>query len=108
MLVIFGAEGEGSKIVYTGKIFEYIRMKKPIISFSTKGGVLDKILKETLSGENFEYNDDENIKKYILKYYNEWKNADNKFVVNETEIKRYSREYTTKLLAKVFRVVLEV
>lgn len=30
LLVLFGAEGEAAKIVYTGKVFEYIRMYKPV------------------------------------------------------------------------------
>lgn len=102
MLVLFGAV-----VGYTGKVFEYIRMKKPILSLSPEEGVLNGLLERTGTGKNFLYSDRENIKQYILECYNRWKNGNSVFVVNDTEIQKYSREYTTKVLTGIFDMVLE-
>lgn len=103
MLVLFGTETG-----YTGKIFEYIRMNKPILSLSpSSNDELSYILDNTMTGKNFIYNDKEKIKDFILDYYNKWKNKEKDFVVNYNEIKKYSREHTTALLADIFTKVLE-
>lgn len=107
ILVLFGAEGEGGKIIYSGKIFEYIRMETPILAFSSANGVIDKLLQETKTGQNFEYDDYENVEKYLLKQYKNWKNGDIRFEPDNQEIQKYSRENTTKLLADVFDDLLE-
>jgi len=36
--------------VYTGKIFEYLGAKRPILAIGPKGGVIDELLKETGAG----------------------------------------------------------
>lgn len=106
ILVLFGAEGEATKIFYTGKVFEYIRMRKPILSFSTEGGVLTDILAETETGENFEYGDIENVKKYLVKKYSQWKRGEQMSCGNEEAIKRYSRESITRKLGEIFDKLL--
>ncbi len=108
ILVLFGEEGEGTHFVYTGKIFEYIRMKRKILSFSSKGGVLEDILNKTKTGKNFEYDDFDGISKWLMDNYTVWKNEENRSVFgDDIVIKKYSREYTTSQLAKVFDKVLE-
>lgn len=106
LLVLFGAVGEGSKIVYTGKVFEYIRMHKPILSFSTEGGVLTKILDETQTGVNFEYDDTEGIKKYLMNKYNQWKEHEQVSCGVDNAIEKYSRRNLTHKLSDVFDEVL--
>lgn len=108
VLLLFGEEGEGTYFVYTGKIFEYIRMNRNILSFSSKGGVLEDILNRTGTGKNFEYNDFEGISQYILDNYILWKTGECNLVCGENSvIRRYSREYTASQLAKVFDRLLE-
>lgn len=102
ILILFGAQGEATKIFYTGKVFEYIRMKKPILSFSTEGGVLTDILAETETGDNFEYGDIENVKKYLVKRYGQWKYGEQMSCGNAEAIKRYSRESITRKLGEIF------
>lgn len=107
LLVLFGSVGEASRIVYTGKVFEYIRMRKPILSFSTEGGVLTDILTETQTGENFEYDDNEGIKKYIVDKYNQWKRGERVSCGDMNAIKKYSRESLTQRLAEIFDVLIK-
>jgi Glycosyltransferase len=92
---------EKAKAIFPGKIFEYLRCKKPIISLSPKDSVVDILLEETKCGINVEYDDIEDIENSILKFYNDWIN-NKPFIVNEKEIKKYERKKLTQKLVKVF------
>lgn len=107
LLIQFGVEGAGTNFVYCGKLFEYLRMKKPILSFSTKGGVLDKVLQETHSGKNFDYRDEPGITEYLLETYDAWERGTEAIHPNEEEIRKYDRENLTSKLANVFNEVLD-
>ena len=58
-----------SKGILTGKLFEYLASKKPILAFGDVAGDVAKILKETNGGELFSYDENEGIRAYILKQY---------------------------------------
>lgn len=105
LLLLFGLKGAGSQLGYSGKLFEYLRMKKPILSYSEKGGILDRVLDKAKAGKNFDYNDLESTKWYIEEMYIRWK-ENKKIIVNDTVIEKYSRRSTTKRLADVFTAVL--
>lgn len=107
LLIHFGYEGTGTDIGYCGKLFEYLRMKKPILSFSTKGGILDKVFQETHSGKNFDYRDEHGISEYLLQEYCAWEQGIEAIHPNEKEIRKYDRENLTYKLASVFSEVLE-
>ncbi|MDU7253018.1 MAG: TDP-N-acetylfucosamine:lipid II N-acetylfucosaminyltransferase [Clostridium sp.] len=106
MLLLIVGPGEKNKGVYTGKIFEYLRMGKPILSLSPKDGVVDKLLNETRCGENFEFEDIGGMSVYIYKRYKEWEdNAGNKN--NDSKlIRKYERKHLTHKLSNVFNQLL--
>ena len=68
---------------------------------------MTNILSETQTGENFEYDDRENIKKYLVQKYQSWKNQEEIICGNEEAIQRYSRKNITKRLAEIFDKLLE-
>lgn len=107
LLILFGLEGKGTKIGYNGKLFEYLRMKKPILSFSTKGGILDSVFQKTHSGSNFDYQDENGIAEYLLKQYYAWEQDISVLHPNEEEIQKYSREFLTSKLVDVFNQILD-
>lgn len=106
LLIIFGQSDNDAKVVVPGKTYEYMRMGRPILGLSAKGSVLDELLIESNSGENFEYEDDENIANFILKQYNCWKSGEEVPRADMKVIQKYSREYTTKMLSELFDKVL--
>lgn len=106
LLLLVVGQDEKVKSVYTGKIFEYLRLKKPILSLSPKESLVEELLNRTGCGFNVEYNDIESIKNVILKYYNDWKN-NKQLVVNEDQIKKYERKNLTKKLSQAFNSLLE-
>lgn len=102
MLILFGLKGEGANLGYSGKVFEYLRLGKPILSLSAKNGVLEKLLEETKAGQNFEYEDIDGIQNFILKLYEKKKKGIQMFHPDMFKISQYSRENLTKKLAQVF------
>lgn len=93
---------EKFKGVYTGKVFEYIKCGVPILALSPKESIVEDIIKRTNTGMNFEYDDIEGMKKYILEKYRQWQNKDIILNANLQEIKKYDRIILTQKLAEVF------
>lgn len=104
ILLLICGEEESSKQVYTGKVFEYLRLRKPVLAISPKGSLVDKLLDETECGINAEYNDIETIEKIILNYYNSWIKG-NKIKVGAKNIEKYERKELTKKLVEIFNEV---
>ncbi|WP_061329930.1 hypothetical protein [Clostridium botulinum] len=102
LLLLLVGKGEKFKTVYTGKVFEYIRTYKPIISLAPNKGVVYDLLKKTGCGKNCEIDDIKEIKKHIFDYYINWHNETDLNNINKLEIKKYERQVLTKNLAEVF------
>lgn len=107
MLILFGGPGEKGKSVYTGKVFEYLRMRRKILCFSSKGSVLDGLLQSTRTGVVVEYEDVESTKKALLSQYTKWKDGNDSEVGDLGEIEKYSRENLAKRLANAFDSLFE-
>lgn len=106
ILVLFGGIGEGSKVVYTGKIFEYLRLQIPILGISSAGGVFDELFRDIQCGKNYEYEDEDGIKDFLLTHYIMWKKRSSKVISKKQEIAKFERRALTKRLAEVFDKVL--
>ncbi|NOZ47982.1 MAG: glycosyltransferase family 4 protein [Chlorobi bacterium] len=86
-----------AKSILTGKFFEYLACKRPILSVGPVNGDIANILSETNAGTICDFNDKEKIKKSIL---NAFIHKNKKFTGNES-ISNYSRKYLTKKLANI-------
>jgi len=106
ILVLLGISGGDSPTGCTGKVFEYIRMGKPILSLSCDRTSKEIIMK-TQTGESFDYDNHAGIKQFILRHFEAWKKGDEKFKCNQREIAKYSRKVTTQKLAQIFDALLE-
>ncbi|APH18610.1 glycosyltransferase [Clostridium botulinum] len=105
LLLVVGREDK-VKSIFPGKVFEYLRLKKPILALSPRKSVVEELLNETKSGINVEYDDIKSIENSVLEYYNNWK-YEKRFQLNENEIKKYERKNLTKKLAEIFDGILE-
>lgn len=54
-----------AKGILTGKIFEYLACRKPILAIGAVGGEVDDLLKETGSGHLFDFADAKGIAEFI-------------------------------------------
>ncbi|NOT35764.1 MAG: glycosyl transferase family 1 [Saprospiraceae bacterium] len=96
ILLLVGTKND--KGVITGKFFEYLAMKKPIISISPNDSDVEIILEQTQSGKNAGYEDVLKIKEIINWAIDICKNKET-FQPNANEIEKYSRRILTKKLA---------
>jgi|LSQX01.2.fsa_nt_gb UDP-N-acetyl-D-glucosamine dehydrogenase len=110
LLLIIGEE-EKWKTVHAGKVFEYLRLCKPIMGLSPKGSVTEELLTETGRGKNFDFSDYEGMESYILEIYEKWQEDKlnacilKDYKINEDIIK-FERKNLTKKLADVFNELI--
>ncbi|MCR8844812.1 FkbM family methyltransferase [Paenibacillus sp. SC116] len=100
LLLLVGA-GDKNKAMYPGKIFEYLRLNKPVLSMSPLGSLSEQLLEQTGRGINTDYNNINGIKESILRLYKMWEGKEYSFEVTE-QIEKYERRYLTKQLANIF------
>ena len=93
-----------AKGIITGKIFEYLQAKRPILALAPTNGDLAEIIQETQSGLTVDFNDKDKIKKQILSYYLKYKN--NTLQICPKNIEKYHRKERTKKLASVITKII--
>ena len=103
MLVIH--ESAGNKGMLTGKLFEYARAYNYILALGPGDGEAAQFLKETSSGQIFDYQDD--LTEIIGQRYELWLKKE-PFKPNIEEIKKYSRKSLTGDLVNIFNTILQV
>lgn len=106
LLLIVDDTKDVSKII-TGKVFEYIRAKKPVIAVGKKGSDIEKLLTETGCGKLASHNDIITLKEIIMQYYTSYKQDTSVCSFNDDVINSYSREKLTQKLSEIFNQVLE-
>ena len=92
---------ENNKGILTGKLFEYLKAKRPILAMGPEDGDLAAVLKETKAGVLVGFNEEEKLKAEILQMYQQYK-ANNLFVTS-INIEKYHRKELTKNLASVLK-----
>lgn len=90
---------KNSEGIITGKIFEYLTAKRPIVALGPEHGDLAKILKETNSGSVVSFTDEKQLKRTIVQLYNAYKTGS--LVVNSKNIEQYHRKILTKKLSEI-------
>lgn len=89
--------------VYTGKVFEYIASKRPILAIGGQKGVVYELLKETEAGKFVSSVED--IKHCIVEFYNEYKlNGQVCYKGNASKIEKYSQKEMARKFAEVLSI----
>ncbi|MCK9220109.1 MAG: glycosyltransferase family 4 protein [Bacteroidales bacterium] len=92
-----------SKMILTGKLFEYLAAGRPILCVGPPDGDAADILSETKSGLLSDFQDIETMKKNILYYYHRYKSGiPATYPVN---ISKYSRKELTGDLATILNQI---
>lgn len=95
--ILWQPEMPGYKGMYTGKIFEYLGAKRPIIIAPSSDDVLDKLLQETNAGVSFKTAKE--ISTFILTQYGNWvAHGTIEYKGVAEKISQYSRESQSKKL----------
>ncbi|AQS92686.1 glycosyl transferase family 1 [Polaribacter sp. BM10] len=87
--------------ILTGKLFEYLTAKRPILAIGPEKGDLATILEETNAGKIVNFDNEIKLSEEIKSLYNDFKN--NKLLVTSSDIKKYHRKELTKKLASILK-----
>jgi hypothetical protein len=89
VLLILGWDNQKEKGVYTGKVFDYLAAKRPILSVGSSDDVIGKLLART--GTGLISTSQEELYKYIVSSYREFvASGIVTYHGNEAEVMRYS------------------
>jgi len=90
----------GQKGIMTGKIFEYLGAKRPILCVPGDNDCVDALLKETKAGVICR--NTEEIAAQLLRWYQEWQQTGNvSYHAQDEQIMKYSREKQAGQLAEL-------
>jgi glycosyltransferase involved in cell wall biosynthesis len=92
---------KNNKGILTGKLFEYLAAKRPILALGPEEGDLATILKESNAGVVVAYDNQEKLKLEIYKSYQAYK--ENCLGVSSISIEKYHRKELTKNLAVLLK-----
>ena len=92
---------ENNKGILTGKLFEYLTAKRPILAIGPEKGDLASILNETNAGVVIDFNNEEKLKLAVTKNYQKYK--ENKLIVDSKNIQKYHRKELTNKLASLLK-----
>ncbi len=93
-----------AKGIITGKIFEYLKAKRPILAIAPNNGDLATIIKDTNAGFVIDYKDKEWLKSTILALYTSYKKGN--LYVNSKNIEQYHRKELTKNVATLIKNII--
>ena len=99
LLLIINRVEANSKGRLTGKIYEYIAAKKPILLIGPENGDAAKLVVQDGFGLAVGYDDKLKIKSAILEFYNNWREKEKEFLGKD--ISKFSRRYAAGELIKL-------
>ena len=97
-------EVPSAKGIITGKIFEYLQAKRPILAIGPEDGDAAMILKNTNAGTIVGFKNKTALKATILNLYKDYKEG--VLFVKSVNIEQYHRKNITSQLAEVIKKVV--
>jgi glycosyltransferase involved in cell wall biosynthesis len=107
LLLFVVPKAENNKLIITGKLFEYLATRNPILSIGPVDGNASSIINEAERDKMLDYGNVQAIKNTIKKYIDIWHQEPKKFKHNDDDIMNYSRKVLTKKLAEIFNRLYE-
>ena len=101
ILLLFVNRVPSAKGILTGKIFEYLQAKRPILAIGPKDGDLEEVIRKTSAGIVVDFDDKIALKSEILKNYRLYKT--NKLIANSKHINDYQVRNICGKLAEVIK-----
>ncbi|WP_298263977.1 glycosyltransferase family 4 protein [uncultured Lutibacter sp.] len=94
-----------AKGILTGKIFEYLNAKRPVLAVAPLDGDLAEILKSTQAGFVVDFEDEIGLKNQLLKLYKEFKKGSLK--IHSKNIEQFHRRELTKKVSELIEQITE-
>ncbi|AUC14480.1 glycosyl transferase family 1 [Tenacibaculum sp. SZ-18] len=105
VLLLVVNDTPNAKEIVTGKVFEYLQAKRPIIAIGPEDGDLADVLKETKSGSTFHYDNRDGLKEEIRLLYGKYKLG--KLKIESSNIEKYHRKQLTEHLSYIIKELIK-
>ena len=92
---VFSAKG-----IVTGKLFEYMAAKRPVLGIGPPDGDAAALLDETGAGRMIDYEDEDGVSLYLNELYDAWERKVDSSASDPSVVEKYSRRGQTAHLAK--------
>ncbi len=102
VMVMYGEHGEKGALNYPGKFYEYLRIGRPILCFSSAQSFQNDVLEETGMGVNMDLYDLKGIRNFLEDQITDWKEDKNIKTGDRKLILKYERKNLTKSLTDEF------
>jgi glycosyltransferase involved in cell wall biosynthesis len=93
--------------IFPGKVFEYLRLKKPILSIVPQKSEITKFLIEMKVGKVVSPKDKEGIRQVLLSYFSDHEKRKLTIDVDEDVLKKFERKSLTRKLTSLFYEVIQ-
>lgn len=97
MLLLLVNNTPNAKLILTGKIFEYLASKRPIICIAPEDGDAAKVIDECNAGKTFGFEEKQKLKNYIIESFEKFEKGQLEAQSKNTE--KYSRHKLTEKMA---------
>ncbi|NNM23424.1 MAG: glycosyltransferase family 4 protein [Flavobacteriaceae bacterium] len=101
LLLLIEMNKPETRAIIPGKLFEYLRARRPIIAIGPHGSDIEPILKETGAGEFFTYSERQELKQEILQCFDLFSTGTLK--VTSSGVQKYHRRNLTGRMAALIR-----
>ncbi len=101
VLLLFLNDVPSAKGIITGKIFEYLRAKRPILVIAPADGDLAEIINNTQSGKVINFKDRDSLKQALIEIHQAYKSGQLKS--RNINIEQYHRKNLTAQLAELLK-----
>ncbi len=108
ILLMITGNDQINKSWIPGKLFDYLRSGRPILSLAPKDGDAADIIQKTGSGKTLSFGDISGIKDFILKEYEKWEHREIPAPPDINVISNYERKSLTMQLADILDVNIQI
>ncbi|MDH4222933.1 MAG: hypothetical protein OEV55_05265 [candidate division Zixibacteria bacterium] len=98
---------ESAQVITTGKIFEYLGAKIPILAIVPTEGEAGRLTKSLGAGRVISPSNITGIEDAILTFYREFEGKSSHLKIYPDEVERYEKKYLTSKLAQLFNEVVK-
>lgn len=92
-----------AKMILTGKLFEYLQSRRPILGIGPVNGDLGEVLRRTDAGTVVDFDDADQLKKELETFYTEYKAG--RLKSRSKEVDLYHRKNLTACLAEILKQI---
>jgi glycosyltransferase involved in cell wall biosynthesis len=102
LLLLITIEESKGKAILTGKLFEYLASRKPIIAIAPEDGLAAAVINSSNSGAVVSPRNVLRIKTTIFEFYQQWSTGKLSATTDLESIEMYNRKFLTRKLAQIF------